>query len=592
MKRGLGFLLGAGVAMVGILGMGGSVYATEAEANTSEALAEALADAEVDSVKLTEDILVSFEEQATSLRTGRFVVGHSVTIDMNGHNLTDNKGTECYSGSGVMYCNMFEVEDGAKLTLTGAGTVTAGRYGVIVDASELVIDGATIDATMSQAYGAYAKSGATVTINNGLVRADYAAFAGNNMTGDMNFYVNGGTLTSLRYPAIYMPGQVYLTMTGGTLNGGIVARLGQIAVSGGTINPQDEEAVRELNDGLEKNYGGMPSMYEAVALVGGTYGSNNAEFANRLNFEMTGGTVNGEIALYDMGREATGYAQEMEVKISGGVIEKFNTKFTEEEIGFALKNGYTAGLNNEAGRVNVEISGGRYAEEPAAEDIAEGEEAEEEEGVWVIYPKMVDYKDSELMAEDRIVSVSFGAEFIADRKAELVADLFGPDDEEYGNYQLAGDGELLGIANIKVVDRNGVEVEVDGTSIVVRIEIDAETYDMLSAYDKIEVVYFEDGVEVERLAGELLSDGEDYYAMSFATTHLSTYGVVGVNEPEAQPAETATTPETGRLTKAEDGAVEKKAKVGVVVSAVALALIGFRMIALGVAGMKRAKNLK
>ena len=52
----------------------------------------------------------------------------------------------------------------------------------------------------------------------------------------MNFTVNGGTLTAKYGPAIYMPGQVNLTITDGTLNGGISLRMGQVDISGGTIN--------------------------------------------------------------------------------------------------------------------------------------------------------------------------------------------------------------------------------------------------------------------------------------------------------------------------------------------------------------------
>lgn len=48
----------------------------------------------------------------------------------------------------------------------------------------------------------------------------------------MNFTVNGGILTAEQGPAIYMPGQVSFTVAGGTLNGGISLRMGQVNILG------------------------------------------------------------------------------------------------------------------------------------------------------------------------------------------------------------------------------------------------------------------------------------------------------------------------------------------------------------------------
>ena len=85
-------------------------------------------------------------------------------------------------------------------------------------------------------YAFYARDGGTIVINGGTVDAQDAALTGNNTTGDMNFEVNGGVLTAKQGPAIYMPGQISLKITGGTLNGGISLRMGHVVISGGTIN--------------------------------------------------------------------------------------------------------------------------------------------------------------------------------------------------------------------------------------------------------------------------------------------------------------------------------------------------------------------
>lgn len=165
---------------------------------------------------------------ATSVTTTGTIVITGENVDRT---LVVNKNITGASGYDV-----FHIEDGAKLTLRGNGMITAGRYGVVADGADLIIDGVNIDATNASCYGVYAKNNGRVTMESGRVVADYAAFAGNNTTGDMNFYINGGQLVSNRYPAIYMPGQVDLRIRGGTLDGGIVARMGQIEIEGGTVN--------------------------------------------------------------------------------------------------------------------------------------------------------------------------------------------------------------------------------------------------------------------------------------------------------------------------------------------------------------------
>lgn len=473
--------------------------------------------------------------------------------------------------------DMFHVEDGANLTLRGNGTLNSGRYGAVADGADLIIDGVTINATTTGSYGVFAKDNGHVTIQSGQVNADYAAFAGNNTTGDMNFYIEGGILHSNRYPAIYMPGQVDLVIRGGTLDGGIVARMGQIMIEGGTINAQSNPVA---GDGLDVNYNGMPSMAgEAITLIGGSYKSTTTEFGNDMNVTIDGDNVkvNGDIALYDLGNTATGYEQDIDVIINRGTFTSFTTKFTEGEIGFSLNSGYTAGLNNAFGRVNVEISGGNYTVEPAAEDIIPENEAElnEETGVYEILPKQIDWAEEGFIEtntsfDDQLdVIVEFGEELIADRKASLSAILIYPDtltlDESKG-------GELLNTVDITMFDRDGAQVDVRDNHLSIIIGgIDEETRSILTSYDKLYVVYFNNqGQEEERYLATL--EGNE---LIFETTHLSTYGVVGVNETseegteeEASAAASPSAPDTGTMT-----AVGASAYSAVIITALVMAVL-------------------
>ena len=506
------------------------------------------------------------------------LAGDSETISATGTIVVSGEGVEKIfvvnkDINGAADYDLFHIEDGAKVVVRGTGTINAGRYFAIADGAELVIDGPTINAISPSSYGVYAKDNGRVTMESGQVVADYAAFAGNNTTGDMNFYINGGLLKSNRYPAIYMPGQVDLVMRGGTLDGGIVARMGQIVIEDGTINKQSSPVA---GDGLDVNYSSMPSMAdEAITLVAGSYKSSNASYGNDMNVTIAGGNVqiNGDIVLYDLGNTATGYEQDVNVRIEEGRLTGFKTKYTEEEIGFALKSGYTAGLNYAADRINVEIIGGEFTTEPAEENIVPGYEAElnEDTNVYEIYPKLVDYSDwgieSDFDDEDQLpVYVEFDDEFIADRKATLSALVV----ENIDELTLTGEGELLGAVDITMYDRDAHVIEVSDNHLVVYIDLDEETYNELSQYDELYAVYFnEDGEEEERFEVSLEAYTEEDYAwywLSFETTHLSTYGIVGVNGEDEE--ESTAAPDTGTVTAAGASAVS-----AALVTAIAVGLL-------------------
>ena len=103
----------------------------------------------------------------------------------------------------------------------------------------------------------------------------------------MDFEVNAGVLTAEFGPAIYMPGQVELTITGGTLNGGISLRMGQVEISGGTINAMTSGSYDPKD---YYDYSGNAWLPDALYVFNGTYNSDNATYGNSLNMTITGGT--------------------------------------------------------------------------------------------------------------------------------------------------------------------------------------------------------------------------------------------------------------------------------------------------------------
>ena len=187
----------------------------------------------------------------------------------------------------------------------------------------------------------------------------------------MNFIVNGGTLTAREGPAIYQSGQCELTITGGTLNGGISLRMGQVNISGGTINA----TTGNIDSPTEYyNYSGNAWLPDALYVFGGTYDKGDAEHGNSLNLNITGGTFNctngqgSAIAIYDIGR----VAQAAKITISGDAKLATTTSNRKAYDVLSLSD---IGVTNPAtgydktdlvGKVSTAISGGYFTTDPSA----------------------------------------------------------------------------------------------------------------------------------------------------------------------------------------------------------------------------------
>lgn len=288
-----------------------------------------------------------------------FAENKSVTLDLNGQTLTAN------------------VEDGkAAIQVDGS------------NAALTIKDSGGSGKITSTSYGIYALNDASVTVESGTIESLYCPLAGNNTTGSMNFTVKGGTLTAQKGPAIYMPGQVNLVITGGTLNGGIGLRMGQVNISGGTIN-----AVTSDIDAPSSYYyySGNAWLPDALYVFGGTYDNGDADHGNSLNLTITGGTFNcangqgSAVAIYDLGK----VAQTMNVNISGDAV--LTTTATSREAYQVLSlndigvnspaEGY--GITEYTGKVSSAITGGTFSSDPSAY-VAEGYIARENNGKYVV----------------------------------------------------------------------------------------------------------------------------------------------------------------------------------------------------------------
>lgn len=248
----------------------------------------------------------------------------------------------------------------------------------------------------------------------------------------------------------------------------------------------------------------------------------------------------------------------------------------------------------------VVIEGGSFATEPVESEIVDGMEAEQSEntGAWEILPKQIDMTENGAMPSDGTKTGAiagdavFNQGFVTDRKAYF--ELSTLDDNEFGALTLdatKGGDLLMGFDASLWSERDGLHQisGVEGTSITVRVALTEEQYNVLSKYDSVAVAFFnEQGVETERLPAELVvesdnSTGNTNYYLVFTTTHLSTYGVVGVNATAAAAegaiteAASATTPDTGTITRESGSAMVASiltaVAVGILTSVVSFAVL-------------------
>ena len=195
--------------------------------------------------KLEENINLSY---ATSYDCYLSVYSGDVSIDLNGHNLTDadlyaEGENTSFALSGDGYVNYgFKVEEGATATISGGKfgdevysykgsslTISDGSFTDYVYAEEgssLIINGGTFNSTV------YAYDGCDLTVNGGSFNR-IKTYIDSDEDEPNKITINGGTIND----GVYAGNKGSLTITGGIINGDVDAEeCESVKVSGGTLN--------------------------------------------------------------------------------------------------------------------------------------------------------------------------------------------------------------------------------------------------------------------------------------------------------------------------------------------------------------------
>lgn len=325
----------------------------------------------------------------TTMTTGR-VEGVSITLDLNGCAVeADNRA--------------FNVVKGGRLTLddtAGGGVLKVNKVGStlslgIVTGSKgsVVMKGGTLEVPEYGIYTANDDTGAYVSMQGGLIKADYGICSigngtehsakvevsggeiragifgfgtnGSNGDGGVDFVMTGGTITSVAEdaPALYLPAYYSTaTITGGTITGGtgIEIRAGELSVSGDArisgVGPLESNpngsgstssgagiavAQHATKQPINVTISGNAKVVGTVALHESNPQKNDSEAIEQVKIAVTGGAL--ETSAPDAAQAV--YSEDCTGFVTGGV---FNT-----ELPGAVLADDSAMLANEEGSVSV-----------------------------------------------------------------------------------------------------------------------------------------------------------------------------------------------------------------------------------------------
>lgn len=467
-------------------------------------------------VKLTENITTS---------TKRIIIDKDVNLDLNGKTLTSlidvtsNKtltiSSSVEGGKFVALANEYSDEEGKDVKT---------HYAIGADNAKVIVNSGDVSSNDTQ-YGFYALNGGTITINGGNHTTGYAVLSGNNTTGAMSFVINGGTLTTKYGPAIYMAGPIDLTITKGTINGGISLRMGIVNISGGVINA----ATTSLDSPKEYFfYSGNAWFADALYVYGGTYTTDIKGQTNKLELNITGGTFNvangqgSPIAIYDLGK----VEQVMNVKVSGAKLTTDATTRTSfdvinlKDLGLVKDASETYTCDKTKCNVGGQTSTSTYGVYSNKHILTTSN------GTYTLKPNVKVETDGVKFESNDAFSTEYTL-VVTPKTEKEVKDVTTKLTEAYKDNKKVAGLKLINLYEINIVDGNDVVVPMEDGKYTISIPVAED----LRNFKNYKVIYVNNDGEIQETIDAKLVNGK----VVFTTTHLSTYGVIGYNNPTTNP---------------------------------------------------------
>ncbi len=268
------------------------------------------------------------------------VSGEAATLDLNGKSITPSGNLEAFKTLGLII-----VRRGAKLTISGEGSIDTGNNNLIYSAIQLLYSDDDSNETVR----------AVLTVNgNPTIKGYYYAIAGNGNRHGTDVTINGGELSAYANEdnaAIYHPHVGNLIVNNGKLTGynaAIEMRAGYLTLNGG------EMIATGIPTSSQSNGNGTTIVGAAVAVS--QHKTNNI-LSVKIP-EDSKAILTGDHALYEEDCEDVYALEDIQISVAGG---KFNGRiFSENCMNFITGDietfNHPSALNYLADGANVKVT--------------------------------------------------------------------------------------------------------------------------------------------------------------------------------------------------------------------------------------------
>ena len=445
-------------------------------------------------VKLMEDMVID-TKTAIAIRP-------DMTLDLGGHTLTVADGTllGVYENDIVITNGTLSLKGSSMLVAQSNSEKSDVKTHLTIDKS-LTINAEDIALAVMPGADSFSLYGITVDIKGKVNAKNFAIILhGDQKAIDplapvINIY-DGAELKSEEDTALYGAGYGFWNIYGGLIEGteALSIKSGEYNIKGGTFNAFG----KYVKNPVAHSNGSEPT--GAAISITATEG-----YEKRVKLNITDGNFNSKNghALFEGLTNSTKTAVQ-NIEIKGGT-------FTSKEVAVRVDSAKTLGSFITGGTYSSDVKD--YVKELYTSSLKDGKYLVEEN-------KKVETDNKD---------VSFESKNPFSNTYKLVVDLIEETKEEqglvekfYAKNTKIKEATLLALYDINVMDGNNV-VRMENGEFTISIAIDKK----LQNYDSYKVVYV--GDELEEIDAKLV-DGK----IVFTTSHLSTYGIVGVNNAEVK----------------------------------------------------------
>ena len=426
--------------------------------------------------------------------TDSVIISKDITIDFAGHSLTTN-------GHGIY------VESGAEVVITGDGSInaTGSVHAAIVNEGTLTVE----SGSFNSANWYTVKNFSVMNINGGTFTQGDENKANSSLIA--NGWYDGSKVNGSNDLGVVPPEKGSSAVAVLTINGGEFVHKtttstiksddwSKTTITEGTFESQNGFLIQAT--GTVNVSGGTFTGYNAIATIYGLENEFGPEFEPGI-LTISDGTFNAQY-LY----RADGIG---EVTVIGGT--------------FNLGTGLVVAASS---RVSTEITGGTYTVTVDESYIPDGYLLTQDGESFVVGPNLTISTDDEdvTFESDEPISNDYKLvveeEELANEEAvmESVNKQINTALEEAKEELL--DSKLVATYDISVKDSSDQVVKLANGNYAISIKV---TEDQVKGYNAFKVVYINDKGEVAEILDAVLANG----VITFETTHLSTYAIVGYN---------------------------------------------------------------